>query len=144
MPCNGRRRRHKGEFIMHATINLITIWVNKMLPMKNFYHKVLGFQIKNDLGDYIEFYNNGVRFALCKRQIMTAYSPHYKEKTSGQSFELAFPCDSIEDLDLTYSVLVNMGARPIQAPKNMPWQQRTALFADPEGNIHEIFCELEE
>lgn len=36
-----------------------------------------------------------------------------------------------------------MGATPIQAPQNMPWNQRTALFSDPDGNIHEIFAELE-
>ena len=34
------------------------------------------------------------------------------------------------------------GVTPIQAPANMPWGQRTAFFADPEGNIHELFAEL--
>ena len=28
----------------------------------------------------------------------------------------------------------------IKEPQNMPWNQRTALFADPDGNIHEIFA----
>ena len=128
---------------MKATINLITIWVDDLFKMKNFYHKVLGFKIKNELDDYVEFHNEGVRFALCNRKIMTEYSDAFSETSRGQAFELAFPCEKAEDVDLTYSLLINMGAKDIQEPKDMPWQQRTALFADPEGNIHEIFCELE-
>jgi hypothetical protein len=25
---------------------------------------------------------------------------------------------------------------------DVPWQQRTAMFADPDGNIHEFFADL--
>lgn len=65
-----------------------------------------------------------------------------KEKTSGQSFELAFPCDNPTDVDESFKKLISLGATPIHEPENMPWNQRTALFADPDGNIHEIFAEL--
>jgi len=42
-------------------INLITIWTNNIDKMKTFYNYVLGFKIKNDLGNYVEFENEGVR-----------------------------------------------------------------------------------
>jgi hypothetical protein len=32
--------------------------------MKNFYNQVLGFRIENDLGNYVEFENDGARFAI--------------------------------------------------------------------------------
>lgn len=127
---------------MQAVINLITIWTNNIEEMKSFYHEVLGFKIKNDLGDYIEFENKGVRFAICNRSVMHIYSDIFKENYTGQGFELAFPCESVEELDTTYETLINKGAKGIHEPQNMPWNQRTALFADPDGNIHEIFFDL--
>jgi len=35
-----------------------------------------------------------------------------------------------------------MEATPVHQPQNMPRNQRAALFADPDGNIHEIFAEI--
>ena len=128
---------------MNAKINLITIWTDNIEAMKLFNTNALGFKVKNDLGKYIEFDNEGVRFAICLRSVMHPYTDNYRIKASGQSFELAFPCESIEDLDKSYKELLERGARGIHKPKNMPWSQRTALFADPDGNIHELFTEIE-
>ena len=44
---------------MKAEINLITIWTNDIDKMKRFYNQVLGFKVKNDLGNYVEFENSG-------------------------------------------------------------------------------------
>lgn len=127
---------------MKAEINLITIWTNNIEKMRNFYNKVLGFNIKNDLGSYVEFENNGVRFAICMREVMHGYSNEYEKQAFGQSFELAFPCEDPSDVDKSFNHLISMGAISIHEPQNMPWNQRTALFADPDGNIHEIFSEI--
>lgn len=127
---------------MKAKISLVTIWTDQIEPMKLFYTNALGFNIKNDLGDYVEFENEGVRFAICLRRVMHPYTEDYKRPKEGQAFELAFPCDSIEDLDQSYKMLLDGGARAVHEPKNMPWNQRTALFADPDGNIHELFTEI--
>lgn len=127
---------------MKAKINLITIWTDEIEEMKKFYRDVLGFEVINDLGEYVEFSNEGVRFAICKRSVMYDFSDEYKVKLAGQAFELAFPCDSVEDVDISYRKLIDKGAKGVQEPKNMPWSQRTALFADPDGNIHEIFAEI--
>jgi lactoylglutathione lyase len=131
-----------GESDMRSQISLITIWTDDINKMSNFYNQVLGFNIENDLGNYVEFENDGVRFAICMREVMYAYSNQYEKKASGQAFELAFPCENPSNVDESFSQLVTRGATPIQKPQNMPWNQRTALFADPDGNIHEIFAEL--
>ncbi|WP_027702514.1 VOC family protein [Metaclostridioides mangenotii] len=127
---------------MKSQINLITIWTNNIDKMKTFYKEVLGFEIIEDLGGYVEFKNKGVRFAISKRSVMDIYSNDFKEKISGQAFELAFPCKDQDDVDESFTRLVTLGARPISEPQNMPWNQRTALFADPDGNIHEIFADI--
>ena len=128
---------------MKAKISLVTIWTKGIDVMKKFYRDVLGFQVKSDLGEYVEFMSDGVRFAICERKVMYEYGDEFKEKGAGQRFELAFPCTDREDVDSTYEKLILKGAKPIKPPFETPWNQRCALFADPDGNIHEIFCELE-
>lgn len=127
---------------MKSKINLITIWTNDIDKMKRFYNQVIGFTIKNDLGNYVEFENEGARFAICMRDVMYEYSGEYRKMEGGQSFELAFPCESPNDVDESFKKLVKNGAISIHEPQDMPWNQRTALFADPDGNIHEIFAEI--
>jgi len=127
---------------MESKISLITIWTENIEKMKSFYNQVLGFEIINDLGEYVEFNNDGVRFTICLRKVMYDFSEAYKRKSEGQGFELAFPCENPKALDDTYKDLIDKRAKGIHPPADMPWNQRTALFADPDGNIHEIFCEL--
>jgi len=127
---------------MKAKISLITIWTDNIKKMKNFYNEILGFKIKNDLGEYVEFENEGVRFAICLRSVVKGYSEEFSKESRGQSFELAFPCQKPDDVDKTFEKLVAMGANPVHKPENMPWNQRTAMFSDPDGNIHEIFSDL--
>jgi catechol 2,3-dioxygenase-like lactoylglutathione lyase family enzyme len=131
---------------MKAQIALITILTSDIPKMLGFYRDVLGFRVKNDMGEYVELESEGVRFALCQRSIMQEATGHtsFQEPRSGQSFELAFPLDFPSDVDQSYQEIVDKGATPVKAPATMPWHQRTAFFADPDGNIHELFAELPE
>ena len=97
-----------------------------------------------DLGQYVEFVHEGVRFAICARSVMSNATRHpsFKLPGSGQAFELAFPLDTPEAVDRAYAEIVAGGAAPVAGPAVMPWGQRTAFFADPEGNIHELFANL--
>ena len=63
----------------------------------------------------------------------------FKELRSGQSFELAFPLDSSDEVDRVYEEIISKGATPIKEPEMMPWGRRTAFFSDPDGNIHELY-----
>jgi len=128
---------------MKAQISLITVLTNDVPKMTDFYRDALGFKTKSESLNYVEFENEGVRFAVCSRQIMadiTGGHGSFKENSKGQSFELAFPCESAEDVQKAYDELIAKGAVAIKEPSTMPWGQTTAFFADPEGNIHEIFA----
>ena len=125
-------------------IALITIVTDDVPRLAAFYRDVLGFAVKTDMGGYVEFHNDGVRFAVCARSILRDASSHasYEEAPHGQHFELAFPCGEPAEVDRVYAEIVAQGATPIHTPADMPWGQRTAMFADPDGNIHEFFADL--
>jgi lactoylglutathione lyase len=133
---------------MKPKIALITILTDNMPPMVRFYRDVLGFRPQGEIDEtnlsYTEFESEGVRFAICPRPVMAQLTGHpsFSDLTRGQAFELAFPCESPADVDTAYAAILAKGAAAIQAPANMPWNQRTAFFADPDGNIHELFADL--
>lgn len=129
---------------MQAKIDLITVMTDNVAAMKIFFRDVLGFQIVNDMDQYIEFENEGVRFAVCARSVLEQATGHadFKLPRGGQAFGLAFPCQSPADVDKSFAEIVTKGATPIAEPAPMPWGQHTGFFADPEGNIHELFADL--
>lgn len=129
---------------MKSRIDLITILTDNVEKMKSFYQDVLGFSIKNDSGSYVEFDSPGVRFAICERSLMrdATGNPSFGEERRGQTFELAFPLDMPEQVDEAFAKIVAQGAVPVKEPEMMPWGQRTAFFADPDGNVHELFANL--
>lgn len=128
---------------MKATINLITIMTDDVPRLVAFYRDVLGMVAGQEQGPYVEFDHPGVRFAICDRGLMAGLGlPQFAEPVQGQRFELAFPVGSPDEVDSAYEEIVAKGATPIHPPQNMPWNQRTALFADPDGNIHELFADL--
>jgi lactoylglutathione lyase len=130
--------------MMKPTIALITIVTNDVSRLVSFYRDVLGFTVKQDLEIYVEFESEGVRFAICARSVMKQATNHssYEKETTGQSFELAFPVEAPEAVDTTFEQIVAAGAIPIHPPADMPWGQRAAFFADPDGHIHELFADL--
>ena len=112
--------------------------------MKKFYMEVLSFKPQLELESYVEFENAGIRFALSTTAVMEKATGEkaYLEKKKGHSFELAFRCQTEEELEKNYKEITEKGAKAIKAPEAMPWGQKTAFFADPDGNIHELFVDL--
>ena len=128
---------------MHAKIALITILTYDVPRLVAFYRDVLGFETENPRDDMTEFVSEGVRFAICNRieLVNATHHPSFSETARGQAFELAFPCPTREDVDRAYTEVIAKGAVPVEPPATMPWGQRTAFFADPDGNIHELFAD---
>jgi uncharacterized glyoxalase superfamily protein PhnB len=128
---------------MKTNIALITILANNVTALARFYQEALGFSVKQDSGEYVELESPNVRFSICTRAVMFGATDHvsYQEPRAGQAFELAFPVESPADVDHAYAEIIAKGAVPIKPPADMPWNQRTAFFADPEGNIHELFAD---
>jgi len=122
-------------------IGLITILTDEIEPMEKFYREILGFKVVENLRNYVEFENKGVRFAICTRDVMGTHTGHesHSQSSTGQSFELAFPVGLPKDVDRVYEELVKKGATQIKSPEMMPWGRKTGFISDPDGNIHEIY-----
>ena len=122
-------------------IGLITIVTSRFSEMKNFYRDVLGFDCIEELEGYVEFRNEGVRFAITTDEIMFEATKHqsYRTEKMGQRLELAFPLSDPDAVAPAYDDIIVKGATPVTPPKMMPWGRMTAFFADPDGNIHELY-----
>jgi lactoylglutathione lyase len=49
----------------------------------------------------------------------------------------------VDDVDATYTDLVERGATPVTGPQDRPaWQARTAHLGDPDGHLIEIYSQL--
>ena len=130
---------------MKPHINMIGILTNQFDAMRDFYHDIMWFEILMEMdGKYVEFVSEGVRFAISTGEVMEAatWDTSYLEEKKWHSFELAFEADSPQGVDEDFHNLISKWATPRKEPANMPWWQRTAFFADPDGNVHEIFSNL--
>ena len=118
---------------------------SKFNEMRAFYRDVMGMEVEFEMSDnYVEFKHPGIRFAISTSAVMLEETKHksYAEAKQGQAVELAFLVDKPEEVDSTYAGLVKKGAVAITPAADMPWGQRAAFFADPDGNIHEVFAHL--
>ena len=118
--------------------------MNNVQKLSRFYKEALGFEFENESENYVElFTNSSIRFAICSRSVLadTTADISYHEEKRGQSFELAFALNSREELEMVYKEILNEGATPVKPPSQTAWRQTTAFYADPDGNIHELFCD---
>jgi lactoylglutathione lyase len=53
-------------------------------------------------------------------------------------FELALNVGKPENVDKRFREIVAKGGKEIYSPRNEPWNMRSAMIADPEGNLIEI------
>jgi catechol 2,3-dioxygenase-like lactoylglutathione lyase family enzyme len=122
-------------------IGLITIVTRNLSEMKAFYRDVMRLECIEELERYVEFKAGGVRFAITTDDVMYEATKHpsYLMEKKGQMFELAFPLPDPAAVGIAYDEIVAKGATPITAPEMMPWGRMTAFFADPDGNIHELY-----
>lgn len=125
-------------------LDMMGIITENFDTMLTFYKEVMEMETTIEMDNHAEFKTEGVRFALSTKQVMRHITEHedYERPRSGQPFELAFLVDSPEEVDRKYEEIVTKGATPIKSAKDMPWGQRAAFFADPDGNIHELFAQL--
>src|SRR4030066_1044987 len=99
---------------MKRRIALITCLTDDVKRLAGFYQSALGFELQQDLDQYVELVNPGVRFSICSRSVMESATGNagYHESRSGQSFELAFPLASAAEVDQGVGDNIAKGATP--------------------------------
>jgi len=125
--------------------DMVGLFVADLSKMVGFYKHVVGIDIDWDgNGPYAEFKHEGIRFSMYERDKLPELlgeSPSYPTGVNG-TFELAINVGNPKNVDMTFSKFVGGGAKPIYAPRNEPWNMRSAMVADPEGNLLEIASEF--
>lgn len=104
------------------------------------FYELLGFSVVGEVTtDYLELNNDGVRISLNSSQ-MIASIYGYEPKTIGDTLELAFLCDSVEEVDQIYNKVKEAGHQTFKEPWDAVWGQRYAIIKDIDGNFLSLFA----
>ena len=126
---------------MGTKFNMVGLFVCDLPRMVTFYREVLGVESDWDgQGPYAEFKHAGIRFAMYERSKLPALlgqEPGYPNGLNG-TFELAINVGAAQSVDALFERVTRLGANAIYGPRNEPWKMRSAMVADPEGNLIEI------
>lgn len=126
---------------MGIKFDMIGLFVNDLHRMVKFYKDVIGVDIEWDgIGPYAEFKHEGIRFAMYERAQLPGLlgeTPEYPKKLNG-TFELAINVGDPANVDKKFDELISKGATEIYRPRDEPWNMRSAMVTDPEGNMIEI------
>jgi len=127
--------------MMNIKFDMIGLFVTDLTKMVTFYRDVLGLSINWDgNGPYAEFEHDGIRFSMFERRQLPellGQSPSFPEGLNG-TLELAINVGDPENVDSSYQKFIEGGATAIYPPRDEPWKLRSAMIADPDGNLIEI------
>ncbi len=121
--------------------DMIGLFVEDIHRMVDFYKNVLGVDTDwNGQGPYAEFKHEGIRLSMYARSELPkllGQPPEFPARLNG-TFELAINVGAPENVDTKFKEIIDHGGREVYAPRNEPWKMRSAMVADPEGNLIEI------
>jgi lactoylglutathione lyase len=122
-------------------IGAIVLFVHDLEACTRFYRDTLGFQTTFSDDVSIGFKLGEQDFLLLKvSSAVEMISEEAVARQIGAGREMY--CVGFEDVNAAYQELTAKGVKFIKPPKDQAWGRRTTYFADPEGNIWELYQEL--
>lgn len=119
-------------------IGHVIVLCDDLERMKSFYRELLGLPIHMETATGLTFRAGPLFFGL--RQRTRDYDGR-SASNSSPGVQIAFLV-SPEEVDGYHAQLLAQGVRILDPPNNQLWGHRTVYFADPEGNLLEIYGEL--
>ncbi|MCM1991826.1 VOC family protein [Oceanirhabdus seepicola] len=120
----------------------ISLYVNDMETMVNFYKYVMGLNINWDGSGFtaVEMEGQIHHFILCKREIFENSIPEVSNWNKGinGNMEICFDVPKYSDVDIEFERVIKAGAKPVYKPTTESFGMRVCYVADPEGNLIEI------
>jgi len=119
-------------------ISYVIILCDDLDRMKAFYRDLFEFPVEQELDTGLVFRAHSVLLSLRKR------TRHYDGRSGGPEspgVQLAFLVPPAE-VDRCHQLLVDKGVTILDPPTDQPRKHRTLYFADPEGNILEVYAEI--
>lgn len=121
-----------------AQIGHVIILCDDLDRMTEFYRDLLAFAVESETATGISFRAGAIYLGLRKR---TRTYDGRKSVDSTPGVQIAFLVSPAE-VDAYHRRLVTKGVPILDAPRDQAWGHRTVYFADPEGNLLEIYGEL--
>ncbi|CAM3703328.1 VOC family protein [Erysipelothrix urinaevulpis] len=120
-------------------LDMIGIIVENMEASLQFY-KTLGFEVSDvAMENYVELVSENIRISLnTKEMISGVYG--FEPQLTGERIELAFLCDSTDELELKVKAIKDSGYKVFKEPWNAVWGQYYAIVLDADGNYISLFC----
>lgn len=125
-------------------LDYVVLLCDDLAAMAQFYRETLDFPVYRALEGWIEFQVGACQLTLRERG--RPYDGPREGKSAG--VQLAFRV-TLAEVDAAYSELLERGVEVVEAPKSYRFGEggeyghRTVFFKDPEGNILEIYAELQ-
>jgi len=123
-------------------LDYVVLLCKDLAVMRDFYNGIMGFPIYLDAGTWIEMRVGSVLLTLSQRG-RPFEGPHIPKESA--SVQLAFRVTPGE-VYICYNELLDQYVDIIAPPtdKDMKyWKHRTLFFKDPEGNILEIYADVD-
>ena len=120
------------------SVSYVIILCDDMPRMKSFYRDLFAFPIDSETDESLAFRAGSLLFALRKRTRGYDGSGVRPELPGVQIAFLVSPAE----VELCHKQLVEKGVTILEPPTDQPRGHRTVYFADPEGNMLEIYAEI--
>lgn len=124
---------------MLPNINAVVLFVQDLTRSVAFYRDKVGLQ---------SMFNDDVSYAFTLGEqdfvLLTvgAAGEMVGDAAVGAATGRVLLCAGVENVDNVYTALMARGVAFLKAPKDQAWGRRTAYFADPDGNLWELFHHL--
>ena len=126
-------------------LDYVVLFSDDLHQMKRFYHDLMGFPIHLETESWVEFRIGATLLTIAKRVNSHLGPPIPAESAAVQ---LAFRV-APQEVQSCYEELAAAGVEIVQPPQIINkrvwkyWKHRTLFFKDPEGNLLEIYAEVE-
>jgi catechol 2,3-dioxygenase-like lactoylglutathione lyase family enzyme len=121
-------------------IDYTVVFVRDMAAMRRFYEDILGFVLVRELSPgWIEYRVGANTLALARPRLTAEDVP---TPPGSASLQLAFKVSAAE-VDQCADELRRQGVSLVSPPTDQVFGHRTLFFRDPDGNLLEVFAEIE-
>lgn len=122
---------------MNVKMGYVILYVENLEKTKHFYGELLGLELKNEFGTYIEFNTGTTVLSFNTREDVRELTglPIPNGVRKEQTFELGFVTEEVE---VTVEHLREAGVPILMDPVEKPWGQKVAYVEDPDGHYIEI------
>ena len=129
---------------MSATFEAVGVVVSDMRRSLAFYRRLgLEFPDGAESEGHVEASVAGIRLMLDTEETIRSFDPEWQPPPGGHRIALAFRCDSPSEVDATYAELLDAGGTSHKQPWDAFWGMRYAEVRDPDGNVVDLFADLE-